>query len=32
MNDFVSKPLVRADLLNAVDSWLEGVAGSEPRL
>jgi HPt (histidine-containing phosphotransfer) domain-containing protein len=29
MNDFVSKPVARADLLKAVERWLDAVAGSE---
>jgi CheY-like chemotaxis protein/HPt (histidine-containing phosphotransfer) domain-containing protein len=31
MNDFVSKPVVRADLLKAVERWLEGAAESQTR-
>jgi PAS domain S-box-containing protein len=31
MNDFVSKPVVRADLLKAVERWLGASAGSEGR-
>ena len=31
MNDFVSKPVVRADLLRAVERWLEGAAAPVPE-